>query len=605
MARRTNSVRVRRRQSDAKWRASVANGYNTLKMITDASNKKKSKKKYSKAHILQETVNHINFLESILANFLSEKKKFVDSGLLPETSNILSDINEVRNEFSAKQAGIFSSSSMMRKCNFLDDLLNEIYELDNQISPETGCFDSSQSPSETQEKHISSTVACEETEVSNITGSNYPFWPSKNPKCFANEEEIQIFSPVKKKKFDELLNQKFCNGSNNNNHNNNSYSTPKEGDKFLKKYDPFIGKELMPIKKESTFSHPSSSDILQFSTFETPKKKHDISGKKDQENFTISGSHFQLRQLSCGTSTFTPLKSPPIFDLGLSPITTPCIKQLNNYLPCGLYVPSPDNDANKYLICNENINEIDKVTSSSVTKLNTSRSIKHGTTCRKRLDKFFTESKQEPTPLPPDNYLNKNTDSLDFDGYFFFYKQIVEEMKHRPYEQRLDDMDIASKVSKMWRGLSAEQKKTLMTLAALEKNDAQCSKLTDDLQNVDVKKVIDIDDIDDAQLFSRNTGNGFQIVPEMNLQHSKDEGFLTTTFPRDVSQNYSHCEVPEYNPCKIFQSPSLTALNWSTNHCTWKANINNQSTNNSSICSSHKMDFDNESELVPTWGEEV
>ncbi|CAI9741317.1 Hypothetical predicted protein [Octopus vulgaris] len=326
----------------------------------------------------------------------------------------------------------------------------------------------------------------------------------------------------------------------------------------------------------------SSSDILQFSTFETPKKKHDISGKKDQENFTISGSHFQLRQLSCGTSTFTPLKSPPIFDLGLSPITTPCIKQLNNYLPCGLYVPSPDNDANKYLICNENINEIDKVTS-----------------------RFFTESKQEPTPLPPDNYLNKNTDSLDFDGYFFFYKQIVEEMKHRPYEQRLDDMDIASKVSKMWRGLSAEQKKTLMTLAALEKNDVQCSKLTDDLQNVDVKKVIDIDDIDDAQLFSRNTGNSFQIVPEMNLRHSKDEGFLTTTFPRDVSQNYSHCEVPEYNPCKIFQSPSLTALNWSTNHCTWKANINNQSTNNSSICSSHKMDFDNESELVPTWGEEV
>lgn len=72
-------------------------------------------------------------------------------------------------------------------------------------------------------------------------------------------------------------------------------------------------------------------------------------------------------------------------------------------------------------------------------------------------------------------------------------------MKHRPYEQRLDDMDIASKVSKMWRGLSVEQKKTLMTLAALEKNDAQCNKLTDDLQNVDVKKVIDIDDIDDGK----------------------------------------------------------------------------------------------------------
>lgn len=38
----------------------------------------------------------------------------------------------------------------MRKCNFFDDLLNEIFELDNQVSPATGCFDSSQSPAETQ-----------------------------------------------------------------------------------------------------------------------------------------------------------------------------------------------------------------------------------------------------------------------------------------------------------------------------------------------------------------------------------------------------------------------------------------------------------------------
>lgn len=52
MARRSNSMRVRRRQSDAKWRASVANCYTTLKIITStSSSKKKSKRKFSKVRI--------------------------------------------------------------------------------------------------------------------------------------------------------------------------------------------------------------------------------------------------------------------------------------------------------------------------------------------------------------------------------------------------------------------------------------------------------------------------------------------------------------------------------------------------------------------------
>ena len=51
----------------------------------------------------------------------------------------------------------------------------------------------------------------------------------------------------------------------------------------------------------------------------------------------------------------------------------------------------------------------------------------------------------------------------------------------------------------MWSNLPAEEKSMLVAMAALEKKESHNIKLTDDLRNLDVKKVLDIDDIDDGK----------------------------------------------------------------------------------------------------------
>ncbi|KAL5007111.1 hypothetical protein ScPMuIL_015917 [Solemya velum] len=65
----TVPMRVRRRQSDAKWRASVAKCYDTLKYVIPDC-RKQSRRKVSKALILQETEKHIINLEKKLKEVL-------------------------------------------------------------------------------------------------------------------------------------------------------------------------------------------------------------------------------------------------------------------------------------------------------------------------------------------------------------------------------------------------------------------------------------------------------------------------------------------------------------------------------------------------------
>lgn len=67
----------------------------------------------------------------------------------------------------------------------------------------------------------------------------------------------------------------------------------------------------------------------------------------------------------------------------------------------------------------------------------------------------------------------------------------------------LDNSDLARKVSRMWSSLPAEEKNMLVAMAALEKKESHEIKLTDDLRNLDVKKVLDIDDIDDGKYESK------------------------------------------------------------------------------------------------------
>ncbi|CAH1784456.1 unnamed protein product [Owenia fusiformis] len=81
------AVKQRRRESDAKWRANIANCYNSLKNIV-LMNKTPVRKKVSKALILQETENHRNFLEDLLESLLCEKAKVLGLKKIPPEDSL-------------------------------------------------------------------------------------------------------------------------------------------------------------------------------------------------------------------------------------------------------------------------------------------------------------------------------------------------------------------------------------------------------------------------------------------------------------------------------------------------------------------------------------
>lgn len=126
-------MRVRRRQSDAKWRASVAMCYETLKTIIP-NNEKLSKRKISKAYILQETEKHIVNLERTLQEILDQKVKMKDKAALYRTEQGLVEANlgDLKNQFSLKQKELYHQNYTQRKrsrCNVPSDMESGLISL--------------------------------------------------------------------------------------------------------------------------------------------------------------------------------------------------------------------------------------------------------------------------------------------------------------------------------------------------------------------------------------------------------------------------------------------------------------------------------------------
>ncbi|KAK3101723.1 hypothetical protein FSP39_005850 [Pinctada imbricata] len=97
-------MRIRRRQSDAKWRASVAVCYDTLKHIIPNS-EKMSKRKISKALILQETKKHIRDLEHHLQDILQVRAPLKGKSVLYDSEEKLTEasLSTVRHDFADQQ----------------------------------------------------------------------------------------------------------------------------------------------------------------------------------------------------------------------------------------------------------------------------------------------------------------------------------------------------------------------------------------------------------------------------------------------------------------------------------------------------------------------
>ncbi|XP_048728620.1 uncharacterized protein LOC125646412 isoform X2 [Ostrea edulis] len=131
-------MRVRRRQSDAKWRASVASCYDTLKTIIP-DNEKMSRRKISKAYILQETEKHIQNLERNLQEILDQKVKLTNKVVLYKTEQGLVEANltDLRDNFSFKQQELYLQNYVPRKrsrCNVPSDMESGLINLRSSLS---------------------------------------------------------------------------------------------------------------------------------------------------------------------------------------------------------------------------------------------------------------------------------------------------------------------------------------------------------------------------------------------------------------------------------------------------------------------------------------
>ncbi|KAK7477573.1 hypothetical protein BaRGS_00031178 [Batillaria attramentaria] len=133
-------MRVRRRQSDAKWRASVASCYETLKLIIP-NGKALPKRKASKALILQETERHIEELERGIARMLNVEAPERQKGVLWRNADdwTPATLDNFRRDFSLKQSCIFQQSTQGKRCyNLLHDIQEEILSL--SADPESLAF---------------------------------------------------------------------------------------------------------------------------------------------------------------------------------------------------------------------------------------------------------------------------------------------------------------------------------------------------------------------------------------------------------------------------------------------------------------------------------
>ncbi|RUS73187.1 hypothetical protein EGW08_019049, partial [Elysia chlorotica] len=125
-------AKAKRRQSDAKWRASVATCYDTLKYVVP-NVKNMAKRKISKALILQESEKHIKELESAVSHLLEVEGKTQGKTVLWEEESHWSHctLEKLRQDFSEKQQRVFQMAAHGRRCyNLLQDIKEEVFAME-------------------------------------------------------------------------------------------------------------------------------------------------------------------------------------------------------------------------------------------------------------------------------------------------------------------------------------------------------------------------------------------------------------------------------------------------------------------------------------------
>ncbi|CAG5118479.1 unnamed protein product, partial [Candidula unifasciata] len=124
-------LRDKRRQSDAKWRASVATCYDVLKYVVP-NVKHMSKKKISKALILQECEKHIQDLEDTISYLFHVECRNQGRIALWKEGDCWSQctVEKLHEDFTEKQRKVFHVSAHGRRCyNLLQDIKEEVFDM--------------------------------------------------------------------------------------------------------------------------------------------------------------------------------------------------------------------------------------------------------------------------------------------------------------------------------------------------------------------------------------------------------------------------------------------------------------------------------------------
>ncbi|XP_076114690.1 uncharacterized protein LOC143082740 [Mytilus galloprovincialis] len=600
MRRESLPMRVRRRQSDAKWRASVATCYETLKhVIPDCD--KISKRKISKALILQETEKHINNLENVLSDILSDKARSRGKVVLYQTEQGLVEANmaDVQQDLVLKQQNMYLHNFGQRKrSNIPSDIETGIINLRSTYCPLTVL------PTEClQQQVVPSTPNDEPNNRQLEENRENIFIPGFNPIVKPTErvhlthfpfEHLQtvpqqvslLKTPVKSKSRTDHASScvknfeyhapgevtpnkaySYLSRTPKNSHKRQHYKTP---GRISTKLKPETCSRFTPVKHPGELDHGTPQQLPSVPTGFTPIKLP-----------TEFGTPSQFSDVPLG---YTPIKMSVDSMLPESPFTSICMKSL-----------SPDSKErldHEYawseqmgltsLLCDETIDHMDlgdeddlaeknsrtpqnsikpkekrhkiaekgkkfrslSSSSSGGNSVQTSHSGGKGRNteakCRRQLEKCFTAEK-DSLPVITGVFDNTDTNCLDFDGYFLFYQFVAGDK-----EETLKG-EMASEVSQMWKEMPEDTKDTFIAMAALEGSQSDSSHLSDDLIELDVKP-FDKDNDDVHHTFHNDVHHTFhneEVRPNQVMFSVKQEPQILLP-QRPIPKSY-HFLLPEHN----------------------------------------------------------
>ncbi|KAL3842502.1 hypothetical protein ACJMK2_020507 [Sinanodonta woodiana] len=506
-------MRARRRQSDAKWRASVAMCYDIMKNVIP-DHKKLSRRKVSKALILKETERHIERLENRLKELLEvtashRGKRF----LLKKEENVYTAATfvNIQEEFAIRQQQFFTSNgSGKKRYNVPADIEASMLTISQQISPIVVAEVAGDSSAWTRTDSTNNRVDEYENEASDQelrgrSGKLETLLTSFNSPVFAASCEPKVSVTGRN---DPQMNSGNCIPS---------LCTPTKPQLPRRRKMTSTSKctSVTPVKLPAKRSELLALhiDVTPVKTPKLPSSENKSLPKNTCEMVTPSKIPPELL-FNRSSPGFTPVKLPHDIEVDslLSLPSTPAKSLIGSPFSCFSSLSRVWVWLTPYMIgkssarelktaemkVEEDIQSRDRIkdvflassASNSRSEINSNKRRNSKSRCRRRLEGSFPADQDDLSPelSPPGQFLNNSDDScLDFDGYFLFYQHqhqssILDESE-TPFvsDENLQD------VTHMWENMATEYRQVYKTIASMKNSSEDSLGLTEDLKEIDLK----------------------------------------------------------------------------------------------------------------------